>query len=193
MLASLAGASVLSVTAASLAAILLFNALVRARQMVGEGWSGVEVQLQRRADLIPALVATVQGHAAHERALFQDIADRRVAALGAASPAARGAAERAVTESLVRLVAVAEAYPALTADQSFLELQRNLAEVEDRLQDARRYYNATVRELNVKVESFPSALVARAFSFEAAPFFDAGEDAALRVPVVAAAADGRAP
>jgi LemA protein len=163
-------------------AIALYNGLVRARTLVEEGWSGIEVQLQRRADLIPNLVETVKAHAAHEKALFEEIAERRSAAMGARDKAARAEAEQGLTAALGRLIAVAEAYPSLTADRSFLNLQRELAAVENALQDARRYYNATVRELNLKVETLPSALVARSFGFSTAPYFDAGDDEALRRP-----------
>jgi len=175
---------VLVIGAAALAAfaIALYNGLVRARTMAEEGWSGIEVQLRRRADLVPNLVETVKGHAAHEKGLFEEIAARRSAAMGARDKAARTEAEQGLTASLGRLFAVAEAYPALTADRSFLTLQKELAAVEDTLQDARRYYNATVRELNLKVETFPSALVARGFGFATAPYFDAGDDEALRRP-----------
>lgn len=162
--------------------IALYNGLVRARTMAEEGWSGIEVQLQRRADLVPNLVETVKAHAAHEKGLFEEIAARRSAAIGARDKAARTEAEQGLTAALGRLIAVAEAYPALTADKSFLNLQKELAGVEDTLQDARRYYNATVRELNLKVETFPSALVARSFGFATAPYFDAGDDARLRSP-----------
>jgi LemA protein len=162
--------------------IALYNGLVRARTMAEEGWSGIEVQLQRRADLIPNLVETVKAHAAHEKGLFEEIAARRSAAMGARDKAARAEAEQGLTAALGRLIAVAEAYPALTTDRSFLNLQKELAAVENALQDARRYYNATVRELNLKVETFPSALVARSFGFTTAPYFDAGDDEALRRP-----------
>jgi LemA protein len=163
-------------------AIALYNGLVRARTMAEEGWSGIEVQLQRRADLVPNLVETVKAHAAHEKGLFEEIAARRSAAIGARDKAARAEAEQGLTAALGRLIAVAEAYPALTADKSFLNLQKELAAVENALQDARRYYNATARELNLKVETLPSALVARSFGFATAPYFDAGDDEAIRRP-----------
>lgn len=157
--------------------ITLFNALVRARTLVEEGWSGIEVQLQRRADLVPRLVDVVRAHAAHERGVFEEVAARRSAAAGAADRGARVTAERALRESIGHLVAVAEAYPDITADQAFVGLMRSLSEVEETLQDARRYYNATVRDLNQRVETVPSALVARAFAFRPASYFDAAEDA----------------
>jgi len=163
-------------------AIALYNGLVRARTMAEEGWSGIEVQLQRRADLVPNLVETVKAHAAHEKGLFEEIAQRRSAAIGARDKSARAEAEQGLTAALGRLIAVAEAYPALTSDKSFLNLQKELAAVENALQDARRYYNATVRELNLKVETLPSALVARSFGFATAPYFDAGDDEAIRRP-----------
>ncbi|MCU0889706.1 MAG: LemA family protein [Rubritepida sp.] len=163
-------------------AVALYNALVRARAHAEEGWSGVDVQLQRRADLVPMLVQVVGAHAAHEKALLEEIAARRAAAIGTADRAARASAEQGLTESLGRLLAVAEAYPTLTADRSFLNLQTELASIEEALQDARRYYNATARELNVRVEAFPSFLLARSFGFGLVPFFDAGDDARLRAP-----------
>ncbi len=164
--------------------ILLFNGLVRARALVEEGWSGIEVQLQRRADLVPQLVEVVRSHAAHERGVFQEVAAGRSAVAAAPDRAARLAAERQLGASIGHLVAVAEAYPAITADQGFLALQRSLVEVEDQLQHARRYYNATVRELNTKVETIPSALVAGRFGFRPAAYFDADE-AAAQAPSIA--------
>ncbi|MHA7871563.1 MAG: LemA family protein [Hyphococcus sp.] len=155
---------------------VVFNMLVGKRQMAMNGWSDIDVQLKRRADLIPQLVATVQGYAAHERNLFEEIAARRSAAMAAGDdPAARGAAESALAQPVGRLIAVAEDYPELKANEQFLELQRQLAETEDKIEMARRFYNGAVRELNTMVASVPSNLVAQAFGFAERAYFEADE------------------
>ncbi|WP_239451688.1 LemA family protein [Elioraea rosea] len=180
---SVVAIAVLALAAAVIGYVIVtYNALVRGRTMVEEGWSGIDVQLQRRADLVPPLVDVVRAHAAHERGIFEEIAEKRAAAMSARGREDRAAAEQGLTGALGRLFALAEAYPTLTADKSFLNLQQNLSEVENTLQDARRYYNATVRDQNVRVQSFPSSLVASGFGFGTASFFDAGPDEALRRP-----------
>src|SRR3954452_9352352 len=130
--------------AIALYAIVVFNRLTRQRNMVREGWSGIDVQLRRRADLIPNLVATVKAYAAHERGVFEDVTAQRSSMFAAGDLSAKAAAERALQGSLGRLFAVAEAYPELKANQNFLELQGQLSDIEDQLQMARRYYNGTV-------------------------------------------------
>ncbi len=165
-------------------AVFLYNSLVRKRQLVREAWSGVEVQLKRRADLIPSLVEVVKGYAKHEKEVFEKIAEARARSLGARNVQERGRAESDLTKALKSIIALSERYPELKANENFLQLQRSLAEVEDELQLARRYYNATVREYNTAIESFPTVLFARALGFTPEDYFDldveafrAGEDA----------------
>ncbi len=159
--------------AAALGAAAIYNILVRRRQLTDNGWADIDVQLKRRADLIPPLVTTVKGYAAHERQLFEDITERRSAAIAAGDdPAARGAAESALSAPVSKLIAVAEDYPDLKANENFLELQRQLAETEDKIEMARRFYNGAVRELNTFVASFPINLVASAFGFAERGYFE---------------------
>lgn len=153
--------------------VILYNNLVGKRQLARNGWSDIDVQLKRRADLIPQLVTTVKGYAAHERALFEEIAARRGAAMAAGDDRGqRAAAEGALAQPVSRLVALAEAYPDLKANQNFLDLQRQLAETEDNIEMARRFYNGAVRELNTLVHSVPSNLVAGAFGFREEAYFE---------------------
>jgi LemA protein len=180
---------VLLIAVAALVAygIALYNRLVRQRQMVREGWSGIDVQLKRRSDLIPNLVETVKGYAVHEREALESVVALRNAAQAVPSDdvAGRARAEGALTAGLGRLFAIAEAYPDLKASANFVELQGSLERVENDLQMARRYYNGAARDLNVAVESFPSNLVARQFGFEQAPFFEIEDAADRQVPKVA--------
>jgi LemA protein len=164
-------------------AAVLFNKLVRLNNLAREGWSGIDVQLRRRTDLVPNLVAAVKAYAAHERGLFEDLAARRAGSVAADTVPGQAAAERALQGSLDRLLALAEAYPQIKADQNFLQLQAQLAEIEDQLQMARRYYNGTVRDLNVAVQSVPDLIVARLAGFAPKPFFeiDEGEGTAPKV------------
>lgn len=150
---------------------LTYNRLVRLRNMVREGWSGIDVQLKRRASLIPNLVETVKGYMGHERNLLSEIADLRSRSLQTQKVGEKGEIETALSKSLGNLLAVAEAYPDLKASQNFLELQKELTDTEDQIQMARRYYNGTVRNLNIAVESFPSNIVAKLFTFVQAEFF----------------------
>jgi LemA protein len=159
-------------------AIVVFNRLVRARNLVREGWSGIDVQLRRRSDLVPNLIEAVKGYAAHERALFDDIAAKRTSALNADSVGGRAAAEAELQASIHKMLAVAEAYPALNASTNFLELQHQLAGLEDQLQLARRYYNGTVRDYNIGIQSFPDVVLARLTGFHEEHFFQT-EDAGL--------------
>jgi len=164
--------------------IKLYNSLVRHRNMTREGWSGIDVQLRRRVDLIPNLVETVKSYAAHEKGIFEDIAAKRAQSINANGVADQAQAEKALSGAIGRLFAVAEGYPQLKADGNYLHLQEQLAEIEDHLQMARRYYNGTARELNNLVESFPSVIVASSFGFKVAPNFDLGDPAAATVPSV---------
>ncbi|WP_067339697.1 LemA family protein [Stappia indica] len=166
--------------------VYIYNDLVRKRQMVREGWSGIDVQLKRRSDLIPNLVEAVKGYATHERAAFEAVTEMRTRAAGVdpADVAGRARAEGMLTQALGKLFAVAEAYPELKASANFRELQSSLEGVEDALQMARRYYNGAVRALNVVVESFPSNLVARRFGFTQEEYFEIEDPAERAVPRV---------
>lgn len=143
-----------------LIAVSIYNRLVRLRALVKEGFSGITVQLRRRADLIPNLVETVKGYASHEKATFEAITAQRAAASGAQGVAATAAADAAMTGLIGKLFAVAEAYPELRASENFQQLQGEVSSIETELQSARRYYNATARDLNTRVQSFPDMLFA---------------------------------
>jgi LemA protein len=156
-------------------AIYLFNRMVRLRNEVDTGWSNIDVQLKRRNDLIPNLVETVKGYAAHERGVFDEVTNARSAVARAQSPGEAGAADSLLGQALGRLFAVAEAYPDLKASQNFLELQGELTDTEDKIAAARRYYNATVLAYNTAIQTFPSLLFARSFGMRAREFFDAPE------------------
>jgi len=150
-----------------------FNHLVRLRNEVNTGWSNIDVQLKRRNDLIPNLVEAVKGYAAHERGTLEDVMKARSAAMaGGQSPAQQAQSEGMLSQALGRLIAVAEAYPDLKANQNFMALQQELTSTEDRIAAARRYYNANVRELNTKVETVPSNIVAGMFTIGRAEYFE---------------------
>ena len=169
----------LIITAAT--GVLLYNQLVGLRQMAMNGWADIDVQLKRRADLIPQLVATVKAYASHENKLFDDATRRRMEALNAGqNPAKRGAAETALSAPVSRLLALAEDYPDLKASDNFLDLQNELADTEDQIEHARRFYNGAVRELNTKIQTVPANLIAGPFGFRQRSFFElATSDAAL--------------
>lgn len=152
--------------------IAVFNSLVQGRVHVKEGWSGMDVQLKRRHDLIPNLVETVKGYAKHEREVLENVVRLRSQSAGEDDVKAKAALENDITQALKQVFAVAEAYPDLKANQSFIDLSQNLTRVEDELQLARRYYNGTVRNYNIKVQSFPGNMVAGLFHFQAAEFFE---------------------
>jgi LemA protein len=161
-----------------------YNRLVKLRNLVQEAWRQVDVELTRRHDLIPNLVETVKGYAGHERGTLEDVMTARSAAMsGGQAPADLAQNENALTQALGRLFAVAEAYPDLKANQSFLALQQELASTEDRIAAGRRYYNATVRELNTRVESVPSNIVAGLAHIGRAEYFEA-EGAERQAPQV---------
>ncbi|WP_249693325.1 LemA family protein [Stappia sp. WLB 29] len=166
--------------------VYIYNDLVRKRQMVREGWSGIDVQLKRRSDLIPNLVEAVKGYATHERAALEAVTEMRARAAGVDrnDVAGRAQAEGMLSQALGKLFAVAEAYPDLKASANFRELQSSLESVEDALQMARRYYNGAVRALNVVVESFPSNLVAGRFGFTQEEYFEIEDPADRAVPKV---------
>lgn len=154
--------------------IVIYNGLVKARQMTREAWSGIDVQLKRRADLIPNLIETVKGYAQHERATLDEVTELRARAqsLPAGDVAGRAQVEGMLGQALGRLFAVAEAYPDLKANQNFIQLQGSLETLESEIQMSRRYYNGAARNLNIKVESFPSNLVANTFNFSQAEYFE---------------------
>ena len=158
-----------------------YNRLVAHRNRVDNGWSQIDVQLRRRYDLIPNLVETVEGYAAHEREVFEDIASARSRAMGASTVEGQAQAENAVTRGLRQLLAVAENYPELKASANFLALQEELTGTESKIAYARQFYNDQVMRLNTLIQSFPSNLVASAFRFSPRPFFDI--DDPVRGPV----------
>lgn len=167
-------------------AIVIYNGLVKARQMVREAWSGIDVQLKRRADLIPNLIETVKGYASHEKDTLAEVTEMRTRAQGVPSGdvAGRAVAEGMLSQALGKLFAVAEAYPDLKANDNFRDLQNSLEEMETEIQMARRYYNGAARDLNVQVESFPSNMVANTFKFHQADYFEIENDADRAVPKV---------
>jgi LemA protein len=155
--------------------IFTFNRLVRLRNQVRTAWADIDVQLQRRHDLVPQLVAAVQGYASHERSLLETVTSLRAQALALKSPASLGKVETALEQALGRLFALKEAYPDLKASENFAQLQRDLVEVEDHLQYARRFYNGAVRDYNDGVQRIPDVVVARSFGFRDAEFFQTGD------------------
>jgi LemA protein len=182
---SLTGWIILGVVVVALLYVMgIYNRLVRLRALVKEGFSGITVQLRRRADLIPNLVETVQGYATHEREVLEEITAKRGQATGGGSVAATAQADAQMTGLLGRLMAVAEAYPDLKANQNFLDLQGQLATIETELQGARRYYNATVRDLNSTIQSFPPVLVARPMGFTEEPSYEDHDPAIQSAPKV---------
>lgn len=165
-------------------AVFAYNRLVQMVQRAKEAWADIDVQLKRRYDLIPNLVETVKGYAAHEKTVFDDVTTARAHAMDAGGVAEKGQAENMLSGALKSLFAVAEAYPDLKANQNFLELQRELSDTENKIQAARRFYNGNVRDLNTAILSFPSNIVADFFHFQSKDFFELGDsDAAAKEPV----------
>ena len=166
--------------------VSLYNALVRARQTAEEAWSGIDVQLKRRADLIPNLVETVKGYASHERGTLEEVVEKRNKAQSVAANdvAGRAQAEGELSQALGRLFALSEAYPDLKANQNFADLQASLEKTESEIQMARRYYNGAARDLNIKVESFPSNIIAGQFGFQKRDYFEIEEPGDRAVPNV---------
>ncbi|MBI2482045.1 MAG: LemA family protein [Candidatus Vogelbacteria bacterium] len=162
--------------------VFVYNRFVALTIRVKEAWADIDVQLKRRYDLIPNLVETVKSYATHERETFDRVTTARAKALSAGSVVEHGEAENMLTGALKSLFAVAEAYPDLKANQNFLELQRELADTENKIQAARRFYNGNVRDLNVLVGSFPSNLIAGIFGFKVSDFFEL-EEAVAKNPV----------
>ena len=154
------------------AGILIYNSLVSLRVRSGAAWADIETQLKRRHDLIPNLVETVKGYLAHERGVLEKVTELRGAAMGASGPAAAAQAEGQLTQALRTLFAVAENYPQLRASENFMGLQQTLGQIEEQVQLSRRYYNAVVRDLNTRIQSFPSNLIATLFEFRERDFFE---------------------
>lgn len=159
-----------------------YNSLVQLNVRVDEAWSGITVQLKRRADLIPNLIETVKGYASHEKAVFENVTRARAETLAASGPGEAGIAEGHLQQALKSLFAVAEAYPQLQASQNFLQVQHSLIDTEDKVQAARRYYNGGVRELNTKIKVFPNNLFARGLGFTEREFFEVADSAAISEP-----------
>jgi LemA protein len=164
--------------------IAIYNKLVKLKNLVAEAWSGIDVQLKKRYDLIPNLVETVKGYAAHEKETFENVTRARAAAQQASTVQDQQAAENTLNRALMNLVAVAEQYPELKANTNFLELQAQLSQVEGDIEKARRYYNGNVREQNTLIESFPSNIVANLFSFAKSVFFELENPAEKQAPQV---------
>lgn len=155
--------------------IAMYNALIRLKNRVNEAWSDIDVQLKRRYDLIPNLVETVKGYAAHEQGTLDKVIQARNAAMSAGSAEEKAKAENALSQTLKSIFALAEAYPNLKANENFLELQRELTDTEDKIQAARRFYNGNVRDFNIRIEVFPTNLIAKQLGFTAREFFAADE------------------
>jgi len=164
--------------------VFTFNSLTRLRQLAANAWADIDVQLKRRHDLIPSLVATVKGYAGYERGTLESVVEARNRAVQAGGPAAAGEAEQVLAGAVRQIFALAEAYPDLRAAENYLALQKNLTEIEDQIQNARRYYNAVVRDLNTKIQQFPSNLLAGSFGFRAAEFFGLTELGEGSVPAI---------
>lgn len=165
-------------------AISIYNRLIKGKNLVDEGWSNIDVQLKQRVNLIPNLINTVKGYVTHEKDLLTQVTQLRNQSLNASTVAEQGQAENALTQTLGRLFAVAEAYPDLKANQQFLDVQQQLSQLEEKIQMARRYYNGTVRSLNTLIESFPSNIVAGRFNFTKRDFFELEDTNDRKVPKV---------
>jgi LemA protein len=166
--------------------IFIYNGFITLVNRTKEAWADIEVQLKRRYDLIPNLVNTVKGYATHESSAFENVTKARAAAMNAGvtgNLADKAGAENMLTGALKSVFAIAEAYPDLKANQNFLELQRELSDTENKIQAARRFYNTNVRDLNIKMESFPSNILAKMFNFSKMEFFDLGDNDAAQNPV----------
>ena len=159
-----------------------YNGLVTLNVRVDEAWSDITVQLKRRADLIPTLIETVKGYAAHEKGVFEAVTKARAESLSAGSPAEASAAENHMQSALKSIFAVAEAYPQLQASQNYLQLQGELVDTEDKIQASRRFYNGGVRELNTKIKVFPNTLFVRGLGFTEREFFEVADAASIAEP-----------
>jgi LemA protein len=164
-------------------AVFVFNRLVRLRNQVRSAWADIDVQLKRRHDLVPHLVATVTGYAGHERSTLEQVTELRTQAVAVKSPSRLGEVESALQQALARVMILQEAYPDLKANETFLQLQRDLVEVEDHLQYARRFYNGSVRDYHNGIQRIPDVAVARVGGFGPAEFFQASDEERQVVPV----------
>ena len=171
--------------------IAIYNGLVRLRAQADNAWADIDVQLKRRYDLVPNLVETVKGYAGHERATLEAVVSARNRAMTAQGPAAKAEAEGALTQALRQVFALAEAYPQLRAAENFAQLQTSLGQIEDAVQNARRYYNAVVRDLNTRIAQFPSNLIAGSFGFAPREFFELSSEAERQAPKVSFETAGR--
>jgi LemA protein len=162
--------------------VAVYNGLVTLKNRTDEAWSDIDVQLKRRYDLIPNLVNTVKGYATHERELFEKVTQARAQAMGAQNIGQKAQSENMLSDTLKSLFAVAENYPQLKANENFLELQRELSDTENKIQAARRFYNGNVRDLNIKIESFPEVVIAKQLGYGKREFFGI-ENAAEKEPV----------
>jgi LemA protein len=167
-----------------LVGVAQYNRLVASKQMAQEGLSGIDVQIKRRADLIPNLIEAVKGYMGHEQGVLEKVTELRTQSMKAESVAEKGQVEGLLSRALGNLFAVAENYPDLKASQNFIELQKSLADVEEQIQLSRRYYNGAVRALNILVDSFPSNIVARMFGFTSMEYFELEDAADRAVPKV---------
>lgn len=158
------------------ALVLIYNSLIRGRNKVNESWSDIDVQLKRRYDLIPNVVETVKGYAGHEKEVLTRVTEARTKAMSAEGKGEKGKAENFLSETLKSLFAVAENYPNLKANENFLDLQRQLSEIEDNIQKSRRFYNGMVRDFNIKLESFPTNFIGDMFGFKTFEFFEIGAE-----------------
>lgn len=177
------------ITLAVIAAVIFFvisiyNGLVKLRNNSEQAWSDVDVQLKRRYDLIPNLVETVKGYASHEKETFEKVIQARNSAMGASEPGEKSQNENFLSSALKSLFALSEAYPDLKANQNFLDLQNDLSEIEDNIQMARRYYNAVVRDLNTRIETVPSNIIANMFNFTKKEYFELDSELEKTAPKI---------
>lgn len=175
---------IITLVLSTVVVIAIYNTFIKRKNLVKEAYSGIDVQLKRRHDLIPNLLNTVKGYMKHERDLLEKIAHLRARSIGAGDLKDKAQAESGLSAMLKTLFAVAEAYPDLKANQNFLDLQANLSNLEDQIQLARRYYNGTVREFNTLVESFPSSIIASIFGFKVFEYYEVEDIAIKEVPKI---------
>ena len=164
--------------------VTVYNKLVRFRTLVEEAWSGINVQLKKRHDLIPNLMETVKGYATHERETFESVTRARASAIQAQDVKTQEAAENQLSGALMRLMAISERYPELKANQNFMQLQEQLGIIETDIEKSRRYYNGAVRQKNIAIDTFPSNMVANMFNFSKSPFFELESEAEKAVPQI---------
>ena len=169
---------------AGLTYVLVRNGIISLRNRTEEAWSGIDVQLKRRHDLVPNLVESVKGYASHEKTTFENVTKARAAAMQASGPEEAGKAETQLTQALGGLRVVAEQYPELRATENFQQLQRQLSELEDEIQASRRIYNSNVQAFNTKIQQFPGSIIANQGGFTAKPFFEIGDAAEREAPQV---------